>query len=66
MNRKILFATCCLLSALAIAGCAADVSIFYPKSGAAKAADNVIDDIFGAPSMQNTPLAKPSQESIKK
>ncbi len=67
MKQKILIGACCFVSAMTLAGCASDVIIFYPKADAAKAADTVIDDIFGiAPPQKNVTPANVNQETVKK
>jgi hypothetical protein len=73
IKTKIIFASLISLMAIVlglVSGCATDgkiSAIFFPKERAAKAADNVIDEIFGSPPavvQPNTPTAKP--ESNKK
>jgi ABC-type glycerol-3-phosphate transport system substrate-binding protein len=69
MKQKIRLATFVMVGAIALAGCASDVIIFYPKASATKAADNVIDDIFGAPAAPITavaPVVPPTVEVLKK
>ena len=73
-KRKLRLVTLAIAVAIMFAGCATDVIIFFPKASATKAADNVIDDIFGAPAIDPkpapapapTPTALPTVEVLKK
>jgi hypothetical protein len=65
INIKIIFASLVTIAISIISGCATDgkiSAIFFPKERAAKAADNVIDEIFGAPPA----AATTKSESTKK
>lgn len=61
IRKRAQLAVLAFIATVGMTGCATTTTIFFPKERAAKAADNVIDEIFGVPPAPSAATSKTGQ-----